>query len=934
MFIRLLGPVDVLDGDVSVPVPGARRRAVLATLALGRGTVVSTDRLVEAVWGSGAPLGASTTLQSHVSYLRKVLGGREAIISRPPGYLLVTDTDGTDVDVAERLVGREAQSPDPATRARHLRAALRLWRGRALLDVARTSWFDEQAGRLDDLRLRARRGLVDASLELGEHAQVLPELELLVREFPFDEWIHGQLMVALYRMGRQSDALGVCQRLRSALVEDLGVEAGPALRDLEVAILRHDPALEPAPPAGLRARQPVVPPADPAADLPAQLPLAVPSLAGRSRHLSGLDALLDHRHAGTVVATVSGPAGAGKTALAVHWAHKAADHFPDGQLYVNLRGFDPTGQAVDPAQALRGLLEALGVPVSRIPGDVDALAATYRSTLAGRRVLVLLDNACDSEQVRPLLPGSPGCMALVTSRDQLTGLTTAEAAVPVTLELLSAAEARELLELRLGTDRVAAEPDGVEEILRHCAGLPLALAIVAARAATRPDFTLAVLAAELRGGVLDVLQGGDATTDLRAVFCWSYRAVSPTAATMFRLLSLHPGPDIGRAVAASLAGVPLADARAALGELLRAHLLTEHTPSRYVLHDLLRAYALELAHEHDSAPVRRTALARMFDHFLHTARPAAHLLAPHLPAVAVPAIRSGVTTTVPGTAADAVAWFTLERRVVLAVVELCAVNGFDVHAWQLAWSMTPFLHPHGHWYDQGQVARTALAAGIRLGDPLAQAFAQRAIAGTHAELGQLDEAELHYGLALELFEKLDLQEMAARVHQGLAWVSERQNRPAAALHHADRAVRALTGTGPANARANALNGLGWAHALCGDYPRALEYCEQALAACRDLGDRAGVAYTWDSLGYIRHQLGEYREAVRCYHLALDLLTEVVDPSTEAEVLTHLSEAHDALADPVAARAARRRALGILDQLDAPPVDRLRARLLSAEAGRD
>ncbi|GIG56613.1 SARP family transcriptional regulator [Longispora fulva] len=905
----MLGPVDIHDDDGPVPVRGSRRKAVLATLALGRGTVVSTDRLIDAVWGADAPPGAATTLQSHVSHLRGLLAGRASIVATPPGYLLDLGPDGTDVEVAERLVG--TGSPDPAGRARRLRAALALWRGRALPDVPRTSWLDDQAARLDDLWLRARRALLDASLELGEHATVLPDLEGLARDHPFDERVHAQLMLALYRTGRQAEALGVFQRLRKVLADELGIEAGQALRDLEVAILRQDPELEPAPPV----------------TRPAQLPLAAPALAGRSRHLADLDALLAR---GVAVATVSGTAGVGKSALAVHWAHRVADRFPDGQLYLNLRGFDLTGQALDPVQALRGLLEASGVPVTRIPGGRDAQAATYRSALAGRRILILLDNARDAEQVRPLLPGTPGCMVVVTSRDQLLGLTTTGAAHPLTLDLLSTAEAVELLALRLGADRVAAEPDAVADIVGYCARLPLALAIVAARAAARPDFTLAAMADELRaGGVLDTLHGGDVATDLRAVFDWSYRAVSPAAAAMFRLLSLHPGPDVGPAVAASLAGVPLAPARAALAELLRAHLLTEHTPGRYVLHDLLRAFALERAHAHDTEPDRQAALARMFDHFLHTARPAAELLAPYLPAVAVPAVRPGVTAAVPGTTDDAVAWFSVEHRVLLAVVEMCAASGFDVHAWQLAWSMIPFLHPQGHWHDQGTVGRTALAAGVRLADRQAQAFARRAIGSAYGELGQHDEAEHHLALALELFDQLGDQTMAARLHQGLAWNAERQGRPDVALRHARCAADKHTGVD----RAGALNALGWAHALCGDYPSALARCEEALAACRELGDDTMAAYVWDSLGYVHHQLGAVERAVACYRRSVDLFDEVINPNAQAEILAHLADAQEALADHAAARSARRRALGILDQIDTPTADPLRVRLLDAVAAR-
>ncbi len=567
--------------------------AVLATLALHCGEVVSTDRLVDVVWGEAAPTTAVNTLQSHVSLLRRVLGSKAAIRARPPGYLLDVAGDGTDVRLAERLFQQGQQAADPLRGAPLLQAALALWRGRPLTDLAGLPWLEEQAERLDLFYVEVKQAWFGAKLASGEHVTLVPELEQMVADRPLDEHIRAQLMLALYRSGRQADALATFHRLRRTLVAELGIEPSRELHDLETAMLRQDPALDPpAPAVGLAQAIPKLP-------VPAQLPSAVPALAGRGAELASLDALLPRAAqagsdpgAAAVIVVLSGTAGVGKTALAVHWAHRVAAQFPDGQLYVNLQGFDPGGTALEPGEAVRGFLEAFGVPATRTPAALAAQAGLFRSLLAGKQVLVVLDNARDVEQVRALLPGSPGCLAIVTSRDRLAGLVATEGAYPLTLDLLPAAGARDLLARRLGPGRVGREPAAVDDIIAGCARLPLALTIAAARAATSPGFPLAVFGAELRGATraLDPLPGGDPATDVRAVFSWSYRALSDPAARMFRLLGLHPGPDISLAAAASLAAAKPGQARVPLGELTQAHLLAEHTPGRYACHDLLRAW--------------------------------------------------------------------------------------------------------------------------------------------------------------------------------------------------------------------------------------------------------------------------------------------------------------------------------------------------------
>jgi len=619
MQVRLLGPVDVVVDGRPRPVRGLRRQAVLATLALHSGEVVSTGKLADVVWGKTAPPTAANTLQSHMSFLRTVLGSRAAILARPPGYVLDLGDDHTDVQLAEQFLRQGTQSADPVRGTRLLQDALALWRGQPLADVAGLEWLEEQAERLGLLGVRVKRALLTARLAAGEHAQLVPDLEQMAADHRLDEQIHAELMLALYRSARQADALAAYQRLRRTLSEELGIDPGQPLRDLEVAILRQDPALDAPAPVSLTAR--------PAVPVPAQLPPAVPAFIGRDAELASLDALLPATVQATaagpatvVIAALSGTAGVGKTALAVHWAHRAAAQFPDGQLYVNLGGFDPGGAAMQPSEALRGFLDAFGVSAARIPESLPAQAGLYRSLLAGKRVLVVLDNAKDAGQARPLLPGSPGSLAIVTSRNQLTGLVATDGASALTLDLLGSADARRLLASRLGSRRVAREPEAVDVIIAGCARLPLALTIAAARAAASPGFPLAVLATELREATraLDPLNGGDPATDVRAVFSWSYHALTTDAARLFRLLGLHPGADIALPAAASLAAIPPDRARALLAELARAHLLAEHAPGRYAFHDLLRAYATELARTHDSQNVRSAAAHRVLEHYLHT----------------------------------------------------------------------------------------------------------------------------------------------------------------------------------------------------------------------------------------------------------------------------------------------------------------------------
>ena len=670
---------------------------------------------------------------------------------------------------------------------------------------------------------------------------------------------------------------------------------------------------------------------------PRQLPAAVADFTGRAGELERLTQVLDAASAsrpGTVmISAIAGMAGVGKTALALYWAHQVASRFPDGQLYVNLRGFDPSGTPVTPAEAIRRFLDTLGVAAARVPASVEGQAGLYRSLVAGRRMLIVLDNARDEQQVRPLLPASAGTLVLVTSRSQLTGLAAADGARLLSLDVLTPDEATELLAARIGPGRAAAEPGAVSEIASLTACLPLAVAIAAAWAATRPGLPLAALADELRNasGRLDALDAGDPAASVRAVFSWSVRHLSPEAARMFRLLGIHPGPDISGPAAASLAGCDLARVRRDLRELIRAHLITERLPGRYAFHDLLRAYAAEQARDAGREPERDAAIGRVLDHYLQAAAHGAQLVNPsHEPVV----LAAPGPDAAPERAAgqrQALAWFEAEHQVLLAAVTLAAESGFDVHAWQLPWALVPFLQSRGHWQEWAATQRTALSAATRLGDTAAQAVCSRLLAVACSDLGDYDEGSRLFTASRALYQQLGNRLGEAKVEFNLGTLAEGQGRYADVLKHAENALHLYQAIGDKASEAAALNTVGWTHSLLGDFEQARAVCRQALALCTEVGHHWLEGYVWDSLGYAEHHLGHLGEAAACYQRALSMHREAGDRPPEAESLTHLGETWQAAGQVAQAQEAWLQALAIFDDLqNRDAADKVRALLADTD----
>jgi DNA-binding SARP family transcriptional activator/Tfp pilus assembly protein PilF len=903
---------------VAIAVPPGRQRALLAALLLSAGRVVTVDELVDVLWGSSPPRSARSALQTYVMRLRRTLAStvQPRISTRPGGYLITVGPGELDVDRFETLVAaaREAgRAGSWADAAAALRSALDLWRGEPLADVPSDTLARRELPRLAELRISAIEACAEAELHLGRHAEVVIELRRLAAMHPLRERLQALLMLALYRDGRAGEALAVYQQARRVLIDELGAEPGPALRDMQRQIL-----------AG-----PTRPPVeqDVGAAVPRQLPAAAPHFVGRADQLTALAALLDRasRPAGTVViSAVNGTAGVGKTALAVHWAHRVADRFPDGQLYIDLRGFDPTGPPVNAAAALRRFLDALGVPPGRIPASVDAQTDLYRSQMAGRRMLVVLDNARDAGQVRPLLPGTFGGMVVVTSRDQLASLIALEGAHPLTLDLLGPEESRELLVRRLGAARVEAEPETAEELIGLCARLPLALNIAAANMELHPWRPFGDLVGELRNARrrLDVLAGGDSAADVRAVFSWSYRRLSAGAARMFRLLGAHPGPDITVAASASLAALGPDQASQLLAELTGAHLLTEHLPGRYRFHDLLRTYATEQAH--DRGGERQQALHRAIEHYLYSAADAAALLRPGWQGRQPASRHDGVTPETARNQQRAHQWFQAEKAVLLAVIAAADHAALNQQVVGIASALVSFLELTKEWQAWERTEQTALRSARRAGDLRGEADARAGLGKLLATRGAYPEAHAHLDTARALLSRLGDTARESNIELSIAITFGLERRFAEAMDHVQRAAE-LCPASDRHRQVRILNAHGWFQANLGQNEQALALCEQALDLACALGDTSSEAATLDSLGYIHQRLGRYRESADQLQRAAKLRQALGERFDLARTLTRLGDTRHAVGDD-SARTVWRQAAEIFDELQHPDAVQLREKI--------
>jgi DNA-binding SARP family transcriptional activator/tetratricopeptide (TPR) repeat protein len=929
--VGVLGPVMAWNNDEELPVGQPRQQAVLGILAMRANRVISRSELVDAVWGQDPPPSAEGGVYTYVAGLRRIFepgrslrGPGRILVSSGAGYVLHLVPNQPDAVLFEQYLHRARQmrkAGDLAAMAVTLQTALGLWRGVAFAGVP-GPFADTERARLGELKSAAEEEKADALIALGRHEEVLADLTAMVAEHPLRERMRGLLMLSLYRSGRQADALRVYTEGRKVLAEELGIDPSAELARIHQQVLTMDPDLD------MTAAGPAAAGAPAAVSIakPAHQPADAAGFSGRRDELTSLHDLLDDRNAVPVV-IISGTAGVGKTALAVRFGRQVARRFPDGQLYVNLRGFDPSLPPLEPAEALRFILDALGVGQHRIPADAEGRAALYRSMADSKRLLIVLDNATGAAQVRPLLPGSPDCLVVVTSRNEMTGLVAAEGARPISLDVLSDNEAHEMLNRRIGQDRVLADPEAAVQIIEACARLPLALSIAVGRAAARPKRSLAEVAAELREarGGLNALDADDAVTDVRAVFSWSYDQLSDPAARMFRLLGVHPAADISLAAAASLAGLPRAEAAVALRELVRTHMVAEPVHSRYTFHELLRAYAADQAERFDSEADRREAGHRVLDHYLHSAMSAAARFQPRVsprPAPPLPGV-SPVEVTDKG---QALAWFNAEIPVLLALTGYADANGFDAYAWHIPWAIAPYLNRSGRHQDWVATQWVAVAASKRLGDVIAQAHSYYYLGFAQSSMGDNAAAEPNVRQSLALFRELGDRGHEARALNGLAVMMHDQGRVAEALATAHDGLRMVRAAGYWWVQATLETTVGWLSAELGQYDSALAHCQRGLGLQRESGHRTGVGDALSITGKVYARRGDHADAKSYFLQAIDVFRDYGAAFDEATTLVDLGATLAAEGNLADAKDAWLSAQDILDRLAHPLADDVRVKL--------
>jgi len=963
--VGLLGPVEMRAANGQLTgIAQPMLRMLVAVLAIASGRVVSDEALVDALWGEEWSRERERNLHTHVSALRRLLAaaepGRDTSRLQRSGGGYRLDLSSAEVDAglfqSRAARGRSAASDGDMTAAATCFAeALALWRGPALADVAGICpRLAGDAASLEDLRTAVLEERVECDLALGRHAEVAAEGPGLVARFPLRERLAGQVMVALWRAGRRGEALSLFDSARRTLAAELGIDPGPELARLHAKVLADDPSLAaPAPRQAAARAEPTTADGDAgrasSGPVPRQLPAGLRHFTGRALELKALDELLDspgHPGDAVAVAAVRGMAGVGKTALAVQWARTVADRFPDGQLYVNLRGFDPDGAPVTPEEVTGWFLAALGVPGPAIPASPQARAGLYRSLLADRKVLLLLDNARDVAQVRPLLAGGPGCLALVTSRSSMAGLAASDGARLIRLDQLDADDAVQLLAARLGPERAANERDAVASLVRLCSGLPLALAITAARAAESPDLPLSALVAELddESGRLDALDTSDDATSVRALFSWSLRHVSEPAARMFALLAVHRGPDISLPAAASLAALPAARAKTLVAELTSASLVSEHQPGRYVLHDLLRAYGAgyaTAAYGHDETVA---AVGRILDHYLHTQVGFPGIKLPPFREVAAPA--PGVSPERLADMPQMFAWLESEHLVLRQAIEQAADTGLATSAWQLYYLFAHSASWQGKWAEYEAAGHTALIAATRAGDHAGLGWTYSMLATFHAEFGPADQVLSERYQALQHFEQaasLAGQAFAHRfVSDALCAGSVKfgamlrddpadplvRRRASEGLAHAEQAVALYRQLDLQNGEMWARLYAAYHHARLGDAETASGQCAQGLGLAMELGDPQGQSFGQFMMGFACQASGDLHGAIDRFLAALSMVPKG-DPSaqgTRGEYLGELAETYQAIGDLGAARGAWQEAMEIYEAMHHPAAEQVRARL--------
>ncbi|WP_410663950.1 BTAD domain-containing putative transcriptional regulator [Amycolatopsis sp. lyj-84] len=881
---RLLGEVEVVLGGRRVWAGHAQQRTVLAILLVQVNHAVSVDELVDAVWGDGLPRRPRETLYGHVSRLRRLFATVEGVSIRkqPGGYVLDADPLQVDLYRFDSLVSQARACDSDEGSLALIDEALGLWRGK-LLAESDAPWLWPVRERLERQRLAVELDRNDIELRLGGHAGLLARLTAQVTEQPLDERLAGQLMLAQYRCGRQAQALKTYRQVCDRLGEELGVTPAADLQQVYQRVLTADSSL-------------VAPSLQ--APVPRQLPAVPMAFIGRDAELGHLDAAHHSNNGAPVITAVGGAGGIGKTWLALRWAHDNVDRFPDGQLYANLRGFDPTEPPIPAATILAAFLRSLGVPLRDIPVDHDTRASYYRSLVADKQILVVLDNARDRAHVEPLLPGTPSCQVLITSRNDLTSLVTTHGARTVPLDYLGDGDGHALLSGYLGAERMDAEPAAVTSLLHHCGGLPLALGILAARAARHPHFPLAVLAEELADDTtrLATLQTGDLHADLGAVIASSYRALETETADVFQRLGYMIGPDIGLPAAARLTEQPHSRTRAMLDELERLHLVQQHQPGRYRMHDLVRLFARNIA---DPEP---DAVGRLLDFYL-----------------------TGSAQAAEPSRDQHIRWLETEYDNLVAASATAAEHGWNDHAWRLADALWYFRYARGYGDDWIDTLVTALQAARQLGDRTGEAATLKQLGNASLQCGRPHDS-LRYGEnALERYRALGNLRGKAAVSNNLGVAHAQLGHYAEAAKSLRMSAALHRETGVLHLYASTQGCLGTVLAQLGHIDEALQCGKEALAATELLTathDTANGAsepdFSLDSIrgcvqgshGVILRIAGRYDEALAHLRNALIFVRRIREKTSECNGLNELGETLRCAGQPAEALTAFEQALAL------------------------
>lgn len=863
MEFRLLGGVEARSGADPVDLGPVRQRSVLAALLVDVNRTVSADRLVLRVWGDGPPRRAKDTLYSYLSRLRRALSGAAALSHRHGGYAIAADELAVDMHRFRHLLGQARAAGDDASAMESFRQALALWRGEPFEGID-TPWFNAAREALVTERLAADLDCADLRLRLGDHAALLPVLSERSTAHPLDERIAAQYMLALYRCGRQADALAHYRRVRATLADELGIDPGPGLQRLHEAVLAG--ALEPGPRPAVASAAAPAPVADPVSAYPpvsdwtvqCQLPLDTPGFVGRAALIPHLEEELAASAATSATAAapvvLSGSPGVGKTALAVHVGHRLRAAFPDGQWYACLSG-NGDRPPRDPAEVLSSLLLASGLAPHTVPESLEDRAAAFRSRLADRRVLLVLDDAADAEQMRPLLPGTAGAAVLVTSRSDLRGLTASHAARTVPLDVLAPAEAHALLDGTLGAGRVREEPEGAARLAELCARLPLALRIAAANLAARPDRSLLSYATELAadGRLAKLSVAGDRQAAVRTAFDRSYAALEPEAARLFRLLGLHPGPDFTAEAAAALLDAPRPEAERLLDRLTTAGLVQHATADRYQFHDLLRLYAAEHAAD---APDRAAAWHRLCDWYLATTDAATAF--DYTSSAQLPRTRSRSTRF--DDRHEALAWLEAERAGLAALVLRTADAGPREISWQLADQLSIYLYARRHTTDWENTTTAALRAAEHDGETLAQAVLWGSITLMRQHAGDTEGTREALHRAQEGYQQAGFAPGEVSILTNLAIHYAQRGEMRRALDCQQSGYPLLRALDQPVLLARAFNIMGAIHGWLGEFDRAVDLATEAIETSREHDRSPGTISPLINRAVARHGLGHYAEA--------------------------------------------------------------------------